>query len=242
MSAHPEARNYKLDHKLRVPKTQDILDQMHLFDVDLKSNHIYLMSVDRGYDASGDNSEPGIDYVIANRFVRNFNLCMRVNPESPVLIHQKTNGGVWEEGMAIYDTIRSTSQLVTILNYTHARSMSSIIFQAANKRVMMPHSYFLFHDGTFGMEGTVKQIRSAVDYDKTCSDRMIDIYVKSMKRAPYWKGKTDKQIASWLKSEMEAKEDVYLNASDTVKFGFADEIFDYNWENLTKYTNEQSER
>jgi ATP-dependent protease ClpP protease subunit len=236
-----ESRNYKLDHKLHV-KTQDLVDQLHMFDVDLKSNHIYLMSVDRGYEVETGGEETGIDYVIANRFVRNFNLCMRVNPTTPVLIHQKTCGGNPEEGLAIYDTIRSTSQLVTILNYTHARSMSSIIFQAANKRVMMPHSYFLFHQGTFGIDGTVKQARSALAWDKVFENTMIDIYINSMKRAPYWKGKTEKQIKKWLKDEMNKKEDVYINALDAVKFGFADEVFDYNWENLTKYTNEQLER
>lgn len=236
-----EQKNYKLDHRLKV-KINDLVDQIHLYDLDLKSNHIYLMSVDRGYEIVPGTDEPGIEYTISNRFVRNLNLCMRINPDSPVLIHQKVCGGAWEEGMAIYDAIRSTSQFVTILNYTHARSMSSIIFQAANKRVMMPHSYFLFHQGTFGMEGTSKQVRSAVEFDKMCDDIMIDIYVNSMKSAPYWKGRTDKQIKAWLKSGMDKKEDVYLSASEAVKFGFADEIFDYNWENLTKYTNEQLER
>jgi ATP-dependent protease ClpP protease subunit len=41
---------------------------------------------------------------------------------------------------------------------------------------------------------------------------------------------------------MDKKEDVYLTAEDAVKYGLADEIFDYNWLSLTNYTEKQLER
>jgi ATP-dependent protease ClpP protease subunit len=241
MAKTKESRNFAIDHKINL-KVDDLTFQLHNYDLDLKSNHIYLFGVDRGYDSVGSDQEPGIEHVIASRFIRNFNLCMRVNPEKPILIHMKSNGGYWEEGMSIYDTIRSSPWPVTILNYTHARSMTSIIFQAANKRVMMPHSHFMFHDGTYSVEGTVKQVRSVVQFDKRCDAEMIDIYIKSMKRQGEFKNKTEQQIKTWLRGQMDKKEDVYLTSPETVKYGLADEIFDYNWKNLTEYTDEQMER
>jgi ATP-dependent protease ClpP protease subunit len=159
---------------------------------------------------------------------------------SNVVVHNC--GGFWEEGMAIYDTIRSCPWPVTILNYTHARSMSSIIFQAANKRIMMPNSSFMFHDGTFGIEGTVKQVKSAVRFGDVADKTMLEIYAKMMNEQGEFKGKGTDKIKIWLRKEMDKKEDVYLIAEDAVKYGLADEVFDYNWSNLTVYTEKQLER
>ena len=172
--------DHKIDHTLKV-KTEDLVDHVHEKDVDLQSNHIYLFGREEYIDHSS-GVEPGVEYAMANRFIRNLNLCMRVNPDTPIVIHMKTCGGDWTEGIAIYDTIKSCPFPVTILNYTHARSMSSLIFQAANKRVMMPHSYFLFHEGTLGYEGTYKTVMSMADWDKKTGVQMIDIYEHVLKR------------------------------------------------------------
>jgi ATP-dependent Clp endopeptidase proteolytic subunit ClpP len=238
-----EKRNYKLDHKLRV-KTDDLIATVHEYNVDLKSNHIYLFGEEfYNYSTGQDHMmEPGVEYAMANKFIRNLNMCMRANPNKSVVIHMKTSGGYWEEGMAIYDAIKSCPTKVTILNYTHARSMSSLIFQAGNKRVMMPNSYFMFHDGTLGFEGTVKQANSLVKFEANASRKMLDIYSKAMVEQGEFKGKTLKSIKAWLRNQMDKKEDVYLSATEAVRYGLADEIFDYNWEGLTNYTNAQSDR
>lgn len=225
---------YKLDHKLKV-KSEDLIYHMHEFDVDLESNHIYLMGVDRGYEVVPDISEPGIEFVISNRFIRNINLCMRVNPGKPIVIHMKTCGGIWEEGMAIYDAIKACPSQVTILNYTHARSMSSLIFQAADKRVMMPNSYFMFHDGTYELGGTYKQAKSTMDFDKRTETTMLGIYAEKMAESGSMKGQSISKIKKWLRYQMDKKEDVFLTADETVKLGLADEIFNYDWTSLSKY-------
>ena len=62
--------------------------------------------------------------------------------------------------MAIYQAIEACPNYVTILNYTHARSMSSLIFLAADWRAMLPYSTYMFHEGTWGFEGTVRQART----------------------------------------------------------------------------------
>lgn len=239
-SIKQEKRNYGIDHTLKA-KSDDPLYHIHEYGVDLKSNHIYLFGVEE-YGPNTESFEPGIEYIIANKFIKNFNLCMRVNPDTPIVIHMKTCGGFWEEGMAIYDTIRSCPWPVTILNYTHARSMSSIIFQAANKRIMMPNSSFMFHDGTFGIEGTVKQVKSAVKFSDVADKTMLEIYAKVMNEKGEFIGSGEPKIKTWLRNQMDKKEDVYLTAEDTVRYGLADEVFDYNWANLTDYTDKQLKR
>ena len=225
---------YKLDHKLKI-KSEDLIYHLHEYDIDLVSNHVYLMSVDRGYEVEPDGGESGIDYVISKRFIKNINICMRTNPDKPIVIHMKTCGGLWEEGMAIYDAIKSCPSQITILNYTHARSMSSIIFQAADKRVMMPNSYFMLHDGTYGVEGTYKQVLSTVDFDKRTEATMLSIYAEKMNEQGTMKGQTLSKIKKWLRYQMDKKEDVFFTAEQAVDLGLADEIFNYDWTSLSKY-------
>lgn len=234
-----DIRDYKAPKKSRIVSEDSIYD-IHAHDINLKTNEIFLFGI-QDYIAgvgSEDSAEPGIEYVIANRFLRNMHLCMRSNPGKPLLIHMKTNGGYWEEGMAIYDAIKAYPSPVTILSYTHARSMSSLILLAANKRVLMPNSYFMFHDGTMAIDGTTKQVESGVEFGKSATDTMMDIYVRAMKEQGMMSDKSEKQIYRWLRSEMDKKEDVYIPAKQAVELGFADEVFDANWERLTEDYNE----
>jgi ATP-dependent protease ClpP protease subunit len=236
-----DERDFKLDRKIKAKSSDHIYD-LHHHDVDLINNHIYLFGIDYYIYGAGteDTSEPGVEFVMANRFIKNINLCMRVNKDAPIVIHLKTNGGDWHEGMAIYDTIKSCPFPVTILNYTHARSMSSIITQAATKKVTMPHGVFMFHDGEMGIYGTQKQVESNIDFYRQTRETMIDIYTASMREKGVMKN--DSERKRWLKNEMNKKEDVYLTADQAIEYGFFDEKFSGNWASLTQYTEKQLSR
>lgn len=235
---------HKLDKKIKA-KSDDHVWHVHEYDVDLQSNHIYLMGSEIYLAGTGPGEaglEPGVEYSMANRFIKNLNICIRANPDKPIVIHMKTCGGVWEEGMAIYDAIKSCPMPVTILSYTHARSMSSLIFQAANKRVMMPHSTFMYHDGTLGIEGTVKQVNTAVEFGKIIDQQMMKIYIDVMKKSGKYKHRSRKFILKYLRGQIDKKEDVYMVAKEAVELGFADSIFNYDWASLTNYTEEELTR
>jgi ATP-dependent protease ClpP protease subunit len=126
--------------------------------------------------------------------------------------------------MAIYDTIRLMPYHVKIINYTHARSMSSLIFLAGDEKLMMPHSYFMFHMGTWGSEGTVKQVKSQWEFDKRTDEQMLDIYVEALKAKGKFKKKSITSIRNMLKEMMDETEEVYLTAQEAVEWGFADGI------------------
>ena len=239
--------SYILDHKLKV-KSEDLIYHVHEYDADLESNHIYLFGREEykvGAESEEDTGEPGIEYTIANRFIRNLNLCMRANPDKPILVHMKTCGGDWAEGMAIYNAIKSCPNPVTILNYTHARSMSSLIFLAANKRVMMPDSKFMFHQGTMGFSGTTKQFLNEAGELLKTDIRMVEIYVDALKEQGKYKKWSKKRIEEKVRALMDKKEEVYLTEREALDWGFADLVFGdegYNWKNLIDYTDEQLER
>jgi len=215
----------------------DAVFEIHEYGLDRQANHLYLFGEDDYVIPAPDEGEPGVEFVMANKFIKNLNIIMRSSAE-PILIHMKTCGGVWEEGMAIYDAIKSCPNNITILNYTHARSMSSLILCAADKRVMMPNSTFMIHDGTFEMGGTVKQVYTEVKELEKTNDVMYNIYIDKMKESGKLKKRSRKFLWSWLRGNMDKKEEVYFNAKDAVMYGFADEIFgengDYDWGKLTK--------
>jgi ATP-dependent protease ClpP protease subunit len=156
--------------------------------------------------------------------------------DDPILVHMKTCGGYWEEGMAIYQAIKSCPNYVTVLNYTHARSMSSLILLAADWRVMMPYSTFMMHKGTNVLVGTGTQVDTDYHQVKIAEQQMLDIYVDAMVESLIFEGKTRRQVQHWIERQMKAREDVYFTAEEAVQHNLADIIFGgdgtYDWAKL----------
>ncbi len=205
------------------------------WNLDVRQFAIYLTGEKMEYDADDEwdnREEPGVEYQMSARLIKNLHILADIDSKRPILIHMKTDGGDWSEGMAIYDTIRFAQNPIVILNYTHARSMSSIIFQAANKRVMMPNSSFMFHEGTIAVSGTWKTSHSTMKWAERDNPNMLEIYASRMKEKGIYSKKPKRYIKEILQSQMDKKEDVYLSPRDTVSWGLADEIFDGNWQKL----------
>ena len=205
------------------------------WNLDVRQFSLYLTGERMEYNAADDwekREEPGVEYQMSARLIKNLNILSDIDPKRPILIHMKTNGGDWNEGMAMYDAIRFAQNPVVLLNYTHARSMSSIFFQAARKRVMMPHSNFMFHEGTVAYAGTSKQFYSYAEFSKRDNSIMKEIYAIRMKEKGIHSKKSKKEIKAILQGYMDRKEDVYLTSREAVAWGLADEIFDGNWQKL----------
>ena len=211
------------------------LDAMHNQNIDPHARELFLLGEDEAdFDPCDGFPEPGVEFRMSNRLIKNLRFLTLDNLD-PILIHMKTCGGDWIEGMAIYDAIRTCPCYVTILSYTHARSMSSVILQAADKRVLMPSSYFLFHYGTISYTGDARAVRSQAEWEKTvCMPAMLDVYIERLVAGPgKLKGEKPEVVREWLESQMEKHNDVFFTADQAVSYGFADEIFDGDWEGLT---------
>ncbi len=215
---------------------QDNLMATHDWYIDAWGFELFLFGETEAGHELLDGNEPGVEFQMANRLIKNIIELQDKNPTRPILIHMKSCGGFWEQGMAIYEAIRFCKNPVTILNYTHARSMTSMIFQAADKRIMMPHSYFMIHEGTESHSGTYKQVKSALKQSEKAKEIMMDIYVDTLKnRGRKFARSRPENIRKMLQEQMNEHEDVYLTAEQAVAAGFADSIFDGNWENLCKH-------
>lgn len=221
----------------------DPVELVHEYGYMPDSNHIFMFPwtgmADREYE-----EETGIEWTMANRVIANLQLHMQdwAYNDRPLIVHMKSQGGDWNEGMAIFDAFLSFPKELVILNYTHARSMTSMIFQAATKRVMMPNSYFMIHDGEYGNMGTVKQVASDMEFYKRSGETMMNIYVRRLKQRGRFNRRSQQFIRDMLRELMDKKEDVYLTAREAVDWGFADEIFDGDWDRLNSVSSDQIER
>jgi len=220
--------------------TRHRVSDIHDHGVDTVNFIIYVQGIEENpYD---DYVCSGVDYRMANRLIKNLDILNGIDKNQPIIISMKSDGGDWAEGMAMYDAILATSNPVTILNYAEATSMSSIILQAANKRVMLPHSSFMYHEGSTFLGGTIKQVRSSTEFNKNGDLQMLQIYEDCLKRSDGEASKwSRKRIREHVLGEMNNKEEVYLTAAEAVKIGFADEVFT-DWDSLVSYTEEQLAR
>jgi ATP-dependent protease ClpP protease subunit len=214
-----------------------LIESLHYHNVDWPEREIYLLGEE---DAALDEwkrkklgEEPGVEFSMANRLIKNLRLLDTTN-NKPILIHMKTCGGDWHEGMAIYDAISYCKSYVTILNYTHARSMSSIILQAADNRVMMPHSHFMYHHGSYGVYGDWAKVQSIIDWDRKIPDIMLGLYADRMTttKAGKYHGQSTDKIKKMIQRQLEKKVDVFFTAEETIESGLADSIFDGDWTTL----------
>ena len=223
-------------------KVDERIEVVHDYWIDPDSREIWIHGVDVS-GSEGEWDEPGVEYIMANMVIKNLHYLRKQSSRAGVTIHLHTCGGMVGDGFAIYDTIRLMPYPVTIISYTHARSMSSIILQAAagpgDTRLLMPSSYFMFHYGTMASSGHAQAVYSDVEFAKRYDELMLDIYVESAKNGKKFKGMTDNKIRKMLIDSMNRKSDVFLSAKEAVDWGFADGILDSwpdnsRWRNLKK--------
>lgn len=202
----------------------DTLNDIHNYGIDLRNREIWL----HGYVANTDE-DPGVDYRMASTFAKNIRILDTIN-NLPIIVHMHSIGGNWNDGMAIYDAIRMTKSHVTIIAYGQAESMSSIVLQAADKRIMTPNSYFMCHYGSVTFSGNLLDVQSAIDQEKKCTEKMMDIYVESAKNGKFFKENvqniSNQKIKNYIKRKMKDG-DWYLSANEAVYYGFADGVLTY---------------
>jgi ATP-dependent protease ClpP protease subunit len=209
---------------------KDLLYDLHNYGANLDTREIFL----HNYYTSGDDENPGVEYKMSNTFIKNLR-ALEIKSDKPITIHMQSVGGQWPDGMAIYDSITMSQCHITIIAYGQAESMSSIIFQAADKRLITPNTYFMSHFGSTHAGGDYLNVQNWVKYEKNICDIMIDIYSQSCITGKYFKEKygpkpDQEKIKSFLFRKLKSG-DWYLNAEDAVYYGFADSVIN-SWQNL----------
>jgi len=201
--------------------SNDLISDIHSHNINIKHREVHL----HGHVANSEE-DPGVEYRMAVNFIKNIRFLESISDDS-IIIHMNSIGGEWANGMAIYDVIRLCKSHVTIIVYGQAESMSSIILQAADKRVMTPNSYFMCHYGTSGVEGNYLDVQNWHKFEKTFLDKMLDIYsgvaTEGLFFKEHYKTVTKDKVSNYIKRKL-TKGDWFMNAQEAVYYGFADEI------------------
>lgn len=91
-----------------------------------------------------------VNSATATALIQQFIYLEKENPGKPINFYINSPGGSVKDGLAVYDVIRLLKSPVTTICIGLAASMGSILFLAADKRLMLPHSEIMIHDASFG--------------------------------------------------------------------------------------------
>ena len=200
--------------------TEQLISEIHNHHINHLSREIYL----HGYvDA---DEEPGVEYRMATSFVKNMHV-LESKGSKNILVHMHTIGGNWSDGMAIFNTIQMSKSTVTVLGYAQASSMSGIVFQAADKRVLMPDCEMMIHHGSIAVSDTTMAVKSAVDQNEKSCRRMLQIFAERAVAGRYFKDRkySLKRTMTFIDQKIRQAGDWYLTPEEAVYYGFADGIY-----------------
>lgn len=197
----------------------DDLYAIHTYGLDVKNREVYLHSY------IGEDEESGTDYRSAIYFQKNLRY-LELLSDNPILIHMNLPGGDWEDCLGIYDTIKNSRCNLTIIAYAKVQSASSIIFQAADTRILMPNVNILIHYGSISIDDEHKAAVSNLQWSAKESTKMIDIFVEKWMSSPMAKEKNWKRplVRKHIQSQLANKTDWILTAEEAVYYGFADGV------------------
>lgn len=222
------ARKQVPDLKLRKALLEPtLLEDIHTYRVNRSTFSIYvggdLNTIGDSQEAPG---EPGVDHHMADRFDLNLSLLSDLDPTRPILVQLATCGGYWTEGMQMFGAILTCPNPVTVVATKWARSMSSIIPLAADKFLLRPPARYMFHHGTQGYAGgSGEQFTTYVEESEIAKKMMLDIYVTRLKSQGKFKRMPSSEIREMLEDKMRRKVDVWLDAKETISWGFADGLY-----------------
>tara|TARA_R110000751_G_scaffold71196_3_gene143974 strand:- start:925 stop:1557 length:633 start_codon:yes stop_codon:yes gene_type:complete len=195
------------------------LSEVHDYGIDIENRELYLQNREDGAE------NHGVDHRMSQQFLRNLHLLESIS-EEPVKIFMQSIGGCWYAGMGIYDAIKVSKCKINIVAYNQVESMSSVILQAAHKRVLMPNCWFMCHYGSSENNGDYLSSQNWAKVDRVNCDTMVDIYANRCVKGPYFKERdySLSQVKSYIKRKMK-EGDWYITPEDAVNYGFADNIY-----------------
>jgi len=202
--------------------SNNILEDVHNYGASLSSREIFLHNM----FSTSDEGNPGVDYRMASVFIKNLRM-LENKSQDPIIIHMNSIGGCWSDGISIYDAIQMSKCYISIMVYGQAESMSSIILQAADERIMCPNAYFMLHYGSSDASGDYQSNQNWIQYEKNICDTMLDIYSNMCVRSKFAKEKYSKPDVNKIKNFLNKKlkeGDWYLTPQQTIYYGFADKI------------------
>jgi ATP-dependent protease ClpP protease subunit len=197
-----------------------IVEDVNSFSIDYKAREIFI------HRSSTNEDEVDVENRMSSTFIKNLRILDQ--KPGPIIIHLNAGGGGnWEDGMAMYDAILFAESYITVLIYGSACSMSSLIPQSADFRIMMPNAYLMCHYGSTSIEDSHKNMINYVSMTEKMRSSMVEIYAQKLKDSPFIKKKGAKYGINYAREFVTRKlneGDWYMTAEEAVFYGLVDDI------------------
>jgi len=190
----------------------------HDFDVSIENRLIYLFN-DDGDDGS-------ISPKTAVRFIKNLDI-LESSSSEPITVKLITSyGGDWWSGLAIYSAIKNSPCYITAIGYGSVCSASTIILQAADTRLLVRHTDFMFHGGSVSLDQSALSAKATIRNSERGTKTMLDIYADRCQYGPFFseRGYSLAKVRGYLNTKMKNVGDVWLTCDEAVEMGFVDGI------------------
>ncbi len=184
---------------------------------DLENRKLYLMrEINPLYaEDSANIFLSTVDYII--KHIIEFNAQdkgLDPSQRQPIKLFINSPGGSVSEGFPLVSTIELSKTPVHTVNIGSWSSMAFWIGIAGHKRLALPYTTFLLHEGSTFAGGASGAVQDAIDFEKRYKDEVIKKHVLEHSKM------TEQEYASLLRCEY------YMLPQDALKHGFIDKIIE----------------
>ncbi|OFX15165.1 MAG: ATP-dependent Clp protease proteolytic subunit [Armatimonadetes bacterium RBG_16_58_9] len=154
-----------------------------------------------------------IDDDVANLAIAQMLFLQKEDPERDIELYINSPGGSVIAGLAIYDTIQVIKPGVATLCVGHAMSMAAVLLAggAKGKRLALPNSRIMIHQGSAGFHGTPSDIDIIAREVLRYKSLLIDLLAKHS-------GQPREKV------EKDIDRDYYMSVEEAMEYGIVDKV------------------
>jgi ATP-dependent Clp protease, protease subunit len=141
-----------------------------------------------------------------------------------VTLNIASEGGSYFEGLTMASMISTYKGKTTAKGIGIVASAATVVFLAADEKILTKNSFFMIHSAWAGAEGNAKEISKTVELLSKVDEQMVNIYTAQMESKGKLINNSVEETKAYVK-EMMANE-TWLSAEEAVDYGFADYIMD----------------
>jgi ATP-dependent Clp endopeptidase proteolytic subunit ClpP len=171
-------------------------------------DHWYSIKASRKTAELSIYGEIGAYGVSANNFITGLNA---LKGFSQINLDISSEGGSVQDGIAIYNALKTHPAKVHVYITGWALSMGSFIAMAGDKVYMAENALMMIHNAWSTANGDAKELRKSADILEKATESLVNGYVSKT-------GKTPPQIIELLDAE------TWFTAQEALQHGFIDEI------------------
>lgn len=141
-----------------------------------------------------------------------------------VTLNIASEGGSYFEGLTMASMISTYKGKTTAKGIGIVASAATVVFLAADEKILTKNSFFMIHSAWAGAEGNAKEISKTVELLSKVDEQMVNIYTAQMESKGKLINNSIDETKAYVKEMMQAE--TWLSAEEAVGLGFADYIMD----------------